>query len=643
MTVLVSVLLPTYRRPHHLPLTLAALAQQDADLAWELVVVDNDPTGSARLQVDRARPGFAVEVRYVVEPTRGAAAARNRGMAEARGQVAAMIDDDVLPRPDWLRHLVGPLLDGTADGSGGRVLLDPSVATPRWFEQDLLGGLLSHFDPAPQLRPLVGREFLVTANAAFVLQALRDVGGFDPALGPQGGRHMVNDDLQVVRDLSREGARLVYVPAAVVQHELPAERLELRWLLRRAWWQGRSDWLLDQAEHRQRFLNGSRVAVTYGAATVRNRVRTLPWGAPLAARLACDLAVMGGALAEAASWSREPSVPAGDTAWESRPAGPRSITVLLPTYRRPESLPRLLASLAGQGPDLDWELLVVDNDPAGSALAAVRAASRSFEVPVRYVVEARQGAAHARNRGIAEARGAITVMVDDDVVVSSGWLAALVAPVVAGTADATGGRVELDPAPSRPAWFSDALVGGYVAQLDLGPVARPLEGREIVLTANAAFRTDLLREVGGFDGRLGPSGARQIVHDDTQLMRAVQAAAGRVSWAPSATVVHDLAPSRLRRRWVLQRAFWQGRSDWLLDRTTYSGRRLNGSRVALAYWRVHVTEQWAMPLPAAARRFAVVSSTARLVGAVTEAASWDAARPDLAAGDLAAQRGGVEV
>lgn len=629
----VSVLLPTYLRPHHLPLTLAGLAAQDADVAWELVVIDNDPVGSALPQVEQARSSFGdspwcVEVRYVVEPRRGAAAARNRGIAEARGEIAAMVDDDVVPRPDWLRQLVAPLLDGTADGSGGTVVLDPSVRTPGWFERDLLGGLLSHFDPAELARPLVGREFVVTANAAFRLEALRAIGGFDAALGPHGSRHMVNDDLQVARDLQRAGARLVYAPEAVVQHELPVDRLHVRWLLRRAWWQGRSDWVLDHDEHRQRRLNGARVAVTYAVATLRHRVRQGPLGIPLGMRIACDLAVAGGALVEAASWARtptvEPSPVAAQSAWSSGAAVAPAVTVLLPTYRRPQSLTRLLASLANQELDLRWELLVVDNDPTGSALPVLQRAA--LPVPVRYVVEPRQGAAHARNRGVDEARGEITVMVDDDVVVAPDWLGHLVAPLLDGPVDAVGGPVLLDPVPARPGWFADELVGGYVAQLDLGPVARPLRGAEIVLTANAAFRTGLLRAVGGFDGRLGPSGARQIVHDDTQLLRAVQAAGGNVVYAPAAVVVHDLPASRLRPQWVLQRAFWQGRSDWLVDRQTYEARRYNGFRVALSYWRLHVTEQVAAGQRRRARTFAVLCSTARLAGALTEAASWRAAR-----------------
>ncbi|MCU1594810.1 MAG: kfoC 1 [Frankiales bacterium] len=298
----VSVLLPTYHRPHHLPRTLAALATQALDVDWELVVVDNDPAGSARHQVESAGTDFAVPVRYVLEPRRGAAAARNRGLEEVRGEVVAMIDDDVVPAADWLRTLVAPLLAGEAEGSGGRVLLDPSVVRPRWFDENLLGGLVSHFDPIGPGRPLRDGELVLTANAAFRTAALRATGGFDPRLGPSGDRHMVNDDLQVVRDLQRRGSRLVLVPAAVVVHELPDQRISVRWLLRRAWWQGRSDWVLDRPDYEQRRFNGARIAVTHGLMTLLAQLREGRFDSAHVVRIACDLAKTAGRLAEARSW-----------------------------------------------------------------------------------------------------------------------------------------------------------------------------------------------------------------------------------------------------------------------------------------------------------------------------------------------------
>jgi GT2 family glycosyltransferase len=266
--------------------------------------------------------------------------------------------------------------------------------------------------------------------------------------------------------------------------------------------------------------------------------------------------------------------------------GEPDVTVALITYRRPESLERALGGLSRQQLDLAWELLVVDNDPEASAQERVEQWQSRFPVPVRYLVETASGAAHARNRAISAAAAPILVMQDDDVVAPPGWLQALIAPLRDGTADCVGGRVELDPLPKRPQWFDEPGLGGYLAAFDLGPVARPLEPEEYLLTANLAARTGLLRSTNGFDPRLGPRGRRQIVSDDVQLVRDLRKAGGRIYYTPDAVVVHELTAARLRPWWLLRRSYWQGRSDAIVDEEIRGYLALGGS-VNILRWLRH--------------------------------------------------------
>jgi GT2 family glycosyltransferase len=234
------------------------------------------------------------------------------------------------------------------------------------------------------------------------------------------------------------------------------------------------------------------------------------------------------------------------------------LTVVLPTYRRPEALARALAGLAGQVDPPAYRLVVVDNDPQPHDPPVVPEGALLVHEPV-------PGAAAARNRGIAETTTPLLAMLDDDVVPEPGWLRALATPVLEGRADLTGGRVVLDPGVARPRWLAAGLEG-YLTALDLGPDEAALGPDQTLLTASLLTRTALLREVGGFDPRLGPQGGTQLVGDDVQLVRALRGAGGRARWVPGAVVVHELPASRLRPRWVLQRAYLQGRSDWRVDR-----------------------------------------------------------------------------
>lgn len=297
---LVTVAVPTARRAQSLARLLSALpAALAGGPEVELLVVDNDQAGSARAVVRQSH----LDLRYVGEPIPGSSFARNRAIAEARTPYIAFLDDDVVPQPGWLASLVQPLLSGAA-GCGGRVLLDPSVPRPRWLDEKGIGGYLTAFDLHAPARTLESEEYVVTANAAFSLEALRAVGGFDPALGPRPGSQLVADDVHVVRELQRAGGQVCWVPDALVVHELPTQRLQRRWLLRRAYLQGRSDWLLDAPAMRRRRAGGARIATTWLADELRVRRREGLRQPATAFHAAMDVARAAGSLRQAATLSR---------------------------------------------------------------------------------------------------------------------------------------------------------------------------------------------------------------------------------------------------------------------------------------------------------------------------------------------------
>jgi GT2 family glycosyltransferase len=297
------------------------------------------------------------------------------------------------------------------------------------------------------------------------------------------------------------------------------------------------------------------------------------------------------------------------------------VTVILPTYRRPVGLRRALDGLAGQAdPGVTWEVVVVDN--GGSASLESWGGESSFPASLRLVHEQRLGAGHARNRGIAEARGVVTAMLDDDVVPQSNWLASLIEPMLAGRCHGAGGTVLLDPAVSRPSWFDEEGIGGYLTRFTLGEHERPIAGNEIVVTANAAFQTDLLRATGGFHPDLGPRGRTPMVADDAFLTRRFRALGSVVHFVPNAVVVHELSPERLRARYLFRRAYAQGRSDWLLDRVILDERRLNGARVAVEWLVGQMARRWHEQLWRPHVAFHAACDVVRTAGSLREAAAW---------------------
>ncbi|MHB8593677.1 MAG: glycosyltransferase family 2 protein [Acidimicrobiales bacterium] len=302
---------------------------------------------------------------------------------------------------------------------------------------------------------------------------------------------------------------------------------------------------------------------------------------------------------------------------------PESITVVMPTYRRPEPLARALSALAAQrDPGIPWDLIVVDNDPGEGATSTVDAVRPRFPVPLRLVREAGPGASHARNRGIAEATGDVIALIDDDVVPDETWLASLVLPIVAGRCHATTGRVDLDPTRPRPRWFDEEGIGGYLARFDPGTVERAMPGDGCVLTCNAAFVAERLRATGGFDPRLGPRGRTQLACEDNLVTRKFLAAGGIVHYMPTAVVTHDLPRTRLSIRYLLVRSYTQGRSDWLLDREIFEAGRFHGLSSALAWLRHQLRLRRAEGLHRQAVAFHALTDIVRVVGATREMVAW---------------------
>lgn len=99
------------------------------------------------------------------------------------------------------------------------------------------------------------------------------------------------------------------------------------------------------------------------------------------------------------------------------------ISVIIPTYNRKDSLLRTLESLGRQTyPHDRFETIVVDDGGSDGSEAVIQ---MDFPFALRYIRQANQGDAHARNRGAQEAKGAILQFLDDDIILDPGFLAAV--------------------------------------------------------------------------------------------------------------------------------------------------------------------------------------------------------------------------
>ncbi|MFQ5415450.1 MAG: glycosyltransferase [Myxococcota bacterium] len=228
----VALCVPTYRRPVGLARLLGALADLErpgpAD-RLELVVIDNDPLGSAREVCERFRDDLAFPLRYRIEKRRGIAQARNAALAACLGRadLVAFLDDDELPERDWLVELVRVQRETGADAVTGPCLPLYAAEPPDWVEA-------GDFFVRPRWKTGHRLEIAYTGNVLVTTRSLAEMESlFDERLGLIGG-----EDTDFFLRFSRAGHGIVWCDTAVIRDEVPEECATLRWILARAYRNG---------------------------------------------------------------------------------------------------------------------------------------------------------------------------------------------------------------------------------------------------------------------------------------------------------------------------------------------------------------------------------------------------------------------
>lgn len=203
----VAVIIPHYNDSERLERCLTALTSSAASGKAEIVVVDNNSTEDLSPLHSR----FPV-VRFVVEATRGAAAARNRGVLETRAPMLFFLDSDCVPQPGWIK--------------AGKVALQKA---------DIVGGFIELFDETPpprngaqafetifafnQKQYIEKKGFSVSANLLTWRRVFDEVGNF---------RSGVSEDVDWCHRALKKNYSLIYDEDVAVAHPTRKDLGELK-------------------------------------------------------------------------------------------------------------------------------------------------------------------------------------------------------------------------------------------------------------------------------------------------------------------------------------------------------------------------------------------------------------------------------
>ncbi len=158
----IAVCVCTYKRPERLRNLLTHLGAQRTEdqFDYSITVADNDRSESARQVVESHARISDVPVQYCVEPEQNISLARNKAVANSRGDFIGFIDDDELPKEDWLLRLFESATATGADGILGPVIPSFEEEPPSWV---LRGRLFDR--PTHQTNEILKCENTRTGNA----------------------------------------------------------------------------------------------------------------------------------------------------------------------------------------------------------------------------------------------------------------------------------------------------------------------------------------------------------------------------------------------------------------------------------------------------------------------------------------------
>jgi len=226
-----------------------------------------------------------------------------------------------------------------------------------------------------------------------------------------------------------------------------------------------------------------------------------------------------------------------------------NISLCIATYRRPERLGALLADLERQ--ELrPAEVIVVDNDAAGSARAVIEAArAAGTPFPIHYDIQPQRNIALTRNRTVALATGEWVAFVDDDERAPPAWLRQLAAAAAAHSAAGVLGPVVPEVPPYAPAWIRRGRFYDFprMRSGEVVPLNRMRFGN--VLLRGAPLRA----EPGPFDVSYGLS-----TGEDADLLIRMVRRGAKIIWCDEAVVTEPIEDKRLSLQWLLQRALSGG-------------------------------------------------------------------------------------
>jgi glycosyltransferase involved in cell wall biosynthesis len=240
----VSVIVSTYteKRYEDLIACFDSIKQQTIQPLETLLVLDPDPE-LVEYYTQRVPPF----VKIITSTEKGLSNARNAGIDESNGEIIAFIDDDAYADPHWIEKIIENYQDPNVVGVGGQIIPHWESTEPSWFPKEfywIVGCSYSEVEKKREVRNPIG------ANMSFRKNVFEKAGKFRTDIGRYGKMLLSGEEAELSLKILNQipDSKMIYEPEAIVYHRVPAERIKLQYILKRAYYEGVSKGIIAKHE-----------------------------------------------------------------------------------------------------------------------------------------------------------------------------------------------------------------------------------------------------------------------------------------------------------------------------------------------------------------------------------------------------------
>jgi len=248
-----------------------------------------------------------------------------------------------------------------------------------------------------------------------------------------------------------------------------------------------------------------------------------------------------------------------------------NFSIVIPTYNRARLLRQTLASLRGLAipPGSQLEILVIDNNCTDATPEVVEDFAKESAIPVRRVIETRQGLGFARNRAIEEAKYEHLVYFDDDVEVNPKWLFGYLEAVQLLEADCVVGPVFPKFEKTLPPYVTPRIIASVsspYSQKGESLIALAVGCAHEVPGCNFGVRKVAVHDVNGFDSNLDRRGKSLLAGGDFEFGQRLVRAGKRVVYHPECSIRHIITEEKLSKPYLRRRWYGVGATQRAMER-----------------------------------------------------------------------------